>query len=715
MSSRNARSDRPPYSNGLAEQIEHLAQTLVLAEVADPDALSELGTILNELAAASSRGRYAVIGKAAKAANSRVSAVAAAGGSIDELYDLLSRTVSAMQQLLTSGSRAAEVAFPEELGLKPAPAAASAKTAPPSSRRSPASSSAQTPARSEVLDDPVFFVGFVAEAREHLDTAEANLLTLEADPGDRESVDAVFRAFHTVKGVAAFLGLERIRELAHEAEGLLEKARREHSRLGDQDIALAFEATDALRGLVDQLASWLEQGGEMPIAEDGDLVERLRSAVGARDEGDTDEDTVVIAAARAPSAPEGCGEATSVRRVRVKETVRLDADRLDRLLETIGELVVTESMVSHAPALRTGAGDQLERDLNRLDKITKELQDLGTSLRMVPVRGTFQKMARLARDLSHRFGKEIEFVTAGDETELDRSMVDLLADPLVHMIRNIVDHAVETPRERRQAGKPPVARIELRAFHQGSSINIQVIDDGRGLDREVIVARACERGLIASGDALSEAEACSLIFRPGFSTAEAVTDVSGRGVGLDVVKKNVEALRGTVEVDSTPGAGTTFTIRLPLTLAIIDGLMLRVGTERYIIPTLNVLRAVQPGPRGIQTVVGKGEMLEHGGAHVPLFRLSRMFRGGGGEAERPVAILAEEEGRTVALLADELLGKQQYVIKNLCGGIGDSPGVAGCAILSDGSVGLILSVAGLTRMALEGSGLPGGDEQEAAV
>jgi two-component system chemotaxis sensor kinase CheA len=323
------------------------------------------------------------------------------------------------------------------------------------------------------------------------------------------------------------------------------------------------------------------------------------------------------------------------------------------------------------------------------------------SLRMVPVRATFQKMARLVRDLSHSSQKQINLVTSGEETELDKTMVDLIADPLVHMMRNAVDHGIEPPRERTSAGKPAAATIELRAFHRGSSIYIMVSDDGRGLDKNAILSRAREKGLVGASETLSDSEIYTLIFRPGFSTARAVTDVSGRGVGLDVVKRNIESLNGRVEAQSQPGTGTAFTIRLPLTLAIIDGLVVRVDSERYIIPTHNVVRAVMPRNGDVQTVVNKGEMLTSQETLLPLFRLERLLENDGSCAESPrrVAVIAEDEGKAVALMADELVGKQQFVIKNLGETMKGMPGVSGSTIMSDGTVGLILNIGGLVRMA----------------
>lgn len=280
-------------------------------------------------------------------------------------------------------------------------------------------------------------------------------------------------------------------------------------------------------------------------------------------------------------------------------------------------------------------------------------------------------------------------------------MVDMLGDPLVHMLRNTVDHGIETAEERRATGKTDSGTIWLRAYHRGGSIYIEVEDDGRGLDTKAILRKAREQGLVGPAEEPAEAVIHSMIFRPGFSTARQITDISGRGVGLDVVKRNVEALRGQVDLRTVAGKGTCFTLRLPLTLAIIDGLVVQVGQERYVVPSLNVVRAIHPGPGQIQTMLGKGEVLRYHDTIYPLYRLDHLLGSNACTvASHAVALLAEDEGSTVALLVDELVSKQQFVIKSLAHGVDDTPGMSGCAIMPDGTVGLILSVGGIVRLAL---------------
>jgi len=408
------------------------------------------------------------------------------------------------------------------------------------------------------------------------------------------------------------------------------------------------------------------------------------------------------AGARPPEAEQGGGETQFVQ---VRESIKVDADRLDKLVDTIGELVITESMVSQM--MRDKYADSVMMgNLSQLDKITRQLQEMSTSLRMVPVRATFQKMARLVRDVAKKSGKSIDFIMAGEDTELDKSVVDKIGDPLVHMIRNSVDHGIEHSADRVKAGKAPVGRVELRAFHKGGNIFIEVVDDGQGLNRERILAKAVENGLISEGANLSEKEIFGLIFQPGFSTAAVVTDISGRGIGMDVVRRNIELLRGRVEIQSTPGQGSVFSIRLPLTLAIIDGMMVGVGDERYIIPTLSIVRSLRPSMEEFSTVQGRGEMYSLDGQMIPVFYLNRLFgveRNHGDKKEESLSesllVVVENDGFFTGLVVDELLGQHQIVIKTLGKLLQGIPGVSGSTIMTDGRVALILDIAGLVKLA----------------
>jgi two-component system chemotaxis sensor kinase CheA len=328
------------------------------------------------------------------------------------------------------------------------------------------------------------------------------------------------------------------------------------------------------------------------------------------------------------------------------------------------------------------------------------------AMRLVPIGPLFRRMERMVRDLSRQFGKPIEMETQGDEIELDRNIVQELTDPLMHMVRNALDHGIESPAEREKAGKNPVAHLLLKGRHQAGQVVIEIADDGHGLDRVKIVEKAVQKGLIASGDGLSDNDVYNLIFQPGFTTAAAVTSVSGRGVGMDVVRRHIEKLRGRVEIRSVKGRGATFALKLPLTLAIIDGLVVGVGEERYIAPLFAVREVLRPTAETIWTVQGRAEMALIRGELLPVLRLYRKFRMTP-RTEDPlqsVLLVAEVEERRSCLLVDELIGKQEVVIKALGETFKSVTGIAGGAILGDGRVGLILDLERLFREGTDGAG-----------
>jgi two-component system, chemotaxis family, sensor kinase CheA len=336
----------------------------------------------------------------------------------------------------------------------------------------------------------------------------------------------------------------------------------------------------------------------------------------------------------------------------------------------------------------------LQRKVAQLTRITAELQKTAMAMRMVPVGPLFRRMARLVRDLSRQFGKRVEMEMIGEEIELDRTIVEEMADPLMHMVRNALDHGIEPPADREKQNKIPTARLRLKAHHQAGHVVIEIEDDGRGLDRDRILAKAIERGLIASAEGMGDSEIFNLIFEPGFSTAAQVTNVSGRGVGMDVVRRHIEKLRGRIEIRSTRGAGTTFLLKVPLTLAIIDGLVVGVGTERYIVPLFAIRELFRPGEETVWTVRQSAEMALVRGTLLPVVRLYRRFNLTP-RSEDPrdcVLVVAEAEGQPFCLLVDEVIGKQEVVIKTLGETFATIQGIAGGAILGDGRVGLILEM-----------------------
>jgi two-component system, chemotaxis family, sensor kinase CheA len=573
---------------------------------------------------------------------------------------------------------------------------------------------------------------FMAESREMLENAEAALLQLESDPDDMEAVNTVFRAFHTIKGTSAFFSLDHVTEFAHHAETVLSRVRDREIRCVGGYADLALRSCDMIRAIVDATQDALDgRGSHLPpgydallaivqnpeaagISEQSSSQPRLKTGTQRVIESEAPAVRVVESSAATGDDPEEPAAETTERRSTSRRatdrgpeaTVRVRTARLDRLIEMVGELVIAEAMISEDPIVKQGGHIELTRKVQHADKIVRELQDLSMAMRMVPLKAQFQKVARLIRDLAAKSNKKVEFVAIGEDTEIDRNMVDYLADPLVHMVRNSLDHGIETPEARRAAGKSESGTVRLSAYHAGGNVVVELVDDGRGLDRGRIIRKAIQVGLIASGDAMTDNEVWELIFAPGFSTAEQITDVSGRGVGMDVVRRNIEALRGRIEIHSAAGQGTTFSVRLPLTLAITDGMLVRVGHERYIVPTINIQLSFRPPQTALSTVSGRAEMVMLRNDVMPMVRLHRLF-GVKGAVEDPtkgLLMVVGDGAQRTALLVDELLGQQQVVAKSLGDGIGRVPAISGGAILGDGRVGLILDVNELLSLARQGDG-----------
>ena len=585
---------------------------------------------------------------------------------------------------------------------------------------------------------------FFAEALDHLGSIEATVLQLEATPADVKLLNDVFRPFHTVKGNAGALGVSRVQELAHKVENLLDLARSGQLAMAPDDFDLVLRSVDVVTTLLVDLQQRL--GGQPGTDHEAERL-ALMAAVDARLSGDAAPPAAVepepVAAPATPIAPfsepvaaaavdeavfdlpapatapvatpapapvvaaapparpfqERADDAppAQTRRVDDQASVKVDTRKLDNLVDMVGELVIVQSIIQEDPLLQTAVDERLTRNMAQLRRITSDLQRNAMSMRMLPIRQTFQKMARLVRDLSKKNGKPVELVLSGEDTELDRRVIESINDPLMHMVRNSMDHGLETPETRLAAGKPAQGTLSLSAFHQGGNIVIAIADDGGGLNTERIRAKAIAQGLIGGGDELSNAEIHQLIFRPGFSTAEKVTEISGRGVGMDVVRRNIEAMRGRIEIQSTQGRGTTFFIKLPLTLAIVDGLLLSVGAQRFVLPTFAVRESLRPTPAQVHRVQGRPCMIQVRDSLLPLIRLADLFG-----IDSPVhdpcdatVVVVEDDGRCAGVIVDALLGKQEVVIKPLGDQFAGVRGVAGGAILGDGRVGLILDAPGV--------------------
>jgi len=650
---------------GLLQRVDEIAAQVILG-IGGGDA-AEIPAALAALAGKAREVGYGEAAEVAASLHSRAEEQADAASRERVLVDGLAR----LQAVLRGAPRAAE---PEP---SPAPAAV-------------------TP----IAQDPELIGDFIMESREHLASIEAHLLTLEQNPTDAEAVHAAFRGFHTIKGLAGFLELATIREVAHQVETVLDLARNGELAVTPAVIDVVLQSGDFLKESVSLVEEALGNGGVAVFRDPSVLLSAVVGLTSAQPQpaqaAPPSQSPVLHESAPGPVEPPA---AKAARQTASHDNlkVRVDAAKLDYLMDMVGEMVIAQSMIRHHPSLTVAQDSRLTGYLAQLSRITGEVQRTAMALRMIPIGQLFQRTARVVRDLARKAGKIVELETSGEDTELDKSIAEELSDPLMHMVRNAVDHGVEGPEERQKVGKDPTARLRLAAYHQAGMIVVEVSDDGRGLDRTKILKKARERGVVDANAHLSDSDVANLIFEPGFSTAEQVTDVSGRGVGMDVVRKQIQKLRGRVDIATKPGHGTTFYMKMPLTLAIIDGLAVSVGSEHYIVPIFSVREMFRPQAGQISTVQGRDEMALVRDRLLPIVRLHRRF---GVEPRysdpyEALLVVAEAEGRPFCLMVDELIGKQEVVIKSLGETFRGVPGIAGGAILGDGKVGLILDIAGL--------------------
>jgi two-component system chemotaxis sensor kinase CheA len=580
-------------------------------------------------------------------------------------------------------------------------------------------------------DDMEILVDFVSEARENLDTIEVNLIDLEQDPSNMDIINDIFRPFHTIKGVSGFLSLTKINKLAHATENLLDSARSGDFLINDTATDVILESVDTLKKLIANVSQGT-QTGFMPLDDDIDvnqLREKLQHLQAALIKGEkeplgeilirkkmVDRESLDQALETQQDQPDKkIGEilvetqkiqsnqvASALMdqnhpKKKVDTQVKVSTQKLDELVDYAGELVIAQSMLRQ----KTINDPSLNQNVSQLGQIVSNMQTIAMSMRMIPIKATFMKMIRLVRDLAKKSGKEVSLEMVGEDTEIDRNVVEALYEPMVHMIRNSCDHGIESTSDRLENGKPSQGKIILRAYHRGGHILIEIEDDGKGLDKGRILKKAKEIGLITGNAQLTDTQIYDLILQPGFSTAQEITDVSGRGVGMDVVKSGIEKFRGQLNIASEKAKGTKFTISLPLTLAIIDGMLVRVDQEKYVIPTIAIQKAFKPGKNEYFTVEGKGEMVKDRGNLIPIIRLNDIFKSRDQKksVQDGLVVVVESKGEKRALFIDELLGKDEYVIKSLGSNLKDVDGIAGGAILADGRVGLIIDIHGIFGVA----------------
>ncbi len=680
-----------------------------------------------------------------------------------------------------------------------------------------------------------FLEVFFEEAEEHLANLEHLLLTLDVDAPDREALNGIFRAAHSIKGSSGMFGFDDLTAVTHVLETLLDRIRSDQIALRSEMIDVFLEARDVLaqllachkyqsvdpgipvEGTVARLQALIDSQAEAPaaVAEDsayglftepsaqtddeafgffddsvgqapaetlGDdafgffedqpgapqapsastpdeaydlfdtetaspkedafgffdeqpgapvespemVVETPSYGVYAKAPGSPETASTVIPAvavppsdSNAPAEDRRSGDRRSTDRRAAgsppaaarpagdseSSSIRVSVEKIDSLINQVGELVITQAMLAQLTAgLDPAVFEKINQALSQLEHNTRELQESVMSIRMLPISFIFNRFPRVVRDTASKLGKKVELILQGEHTELDKGVIEKLTDPLTHIIRNSVDHGIEMPAERLAAGKPEHGTVRLSAYHQGGRIVVEINDDGKGLARDKILAKAREQGMAVSDD-MPDSEVWQLIFMPGFSTAEVVTDLSGRGVGMDVVRRNISAIGGRIDIESLAGHGTRITIRLPLTLAILDGMIVAAGTVHYVIPLTYIIESLQPKAEDIRSMRGSQRtVIRVRGEYLTLLSLHRLLNLEG-EPPAPweaIVLILEAEGRKFALLVDDLIGQQQVVIKSLEQNFRRIDGITGATIMGDGSVALILDVDALPRLASHG-------------
>lgn len=597
----------------------------------------------------------------------------------------------------------------------------------------------------EIIED------FLVETDELLEKLDQDLIELENSPDNYDLLNAIFRCAHTVKGTSGFLGFTTMAELTHHAEDVLNKLRKGDLVMNPHTMDILLEAFDLVKSITEDIRS-----GRGDSQQDiSGVVERLHLITeGKEGEVVLDHETppapqtlpaeetaavppavsprpaAAVAATApvadphpiapaseptkktpppAPAAKNAPKQAAADDRKKGEQTIRVDVDRLDALMNLVGELVLGRNRILQLTSQMESDRDNehveaLSETSAQLSLITTELQMAVMKTRMLPVGKVFNRFPRMVRDLSRELKKDIELIITGEDTELDKSVVEEIGDPLVHLIRNSCDHGVETPEERKAVGKPATGKVHLSAFHEGNHIVIEIKDDGKGIDADVIKAKAVEKGVITEAEAsrMGKTEALNLIFAPGFSTAAKVTDVSGRGVGMDVVRTNIEKLNGLIVIDTDLGKGSTFTIKIPLTLAIIQVLLVGVSDESYAIPLVSVVETVKVTRGEIKTIERK-QVLRLRDEVVPLVKLSGIFDVPTEEKNDVYIVILGLAERRIGLIVDTLLGQEEIVIKTLGDYLKGTPGITGATIMGDGRVNLIVDVASMIEMAAEGA------------
>ena len=565
----------------------------------------------------------------------------------------------------------------------------------------------------DLLDDEML-VQYLNDSGELVNAIESSLLTLEEEPDNKEIIAKAFGDVHSLKGNSGFMDLSEIEEIAMEMETILDSLRSGEIEPDEIIISILLNnlGTPAKKTSEEskETESTDKSQKKEPEAEKEQKPQETETAakkepqedkqIDKKQEAEKVEPKTKDKAPKTKSKPAFKKTGGSSMKMQKKD-IRVETSKIDKLFDLVGELITIESMVTNNPEVKELNLPSFNKSANMLSKITRELQEITMSVRMMPLEGLFNKMKRLVRDVAIKMDKKINFTVTGQETEMDKNVIDEIADPLVHILRNAIDHGVEKPEVRTEKGKPPEGEVKLSARYEGNEILITVEDDGAGIKREKILEKAEEKGILQTDpEKMTDSDVFQLVFEPGFSTAQELTDISGRGVGMDVVKKNMEKLRGSIDVDSKVEEGSTFTLRIPLTLAIMEAMIIRIGESQYALPILNVTESFKVNMDDISETMDGLEIVKVRDEIMPVVRLYEHFgvEPDSTELNNGILIIIESRNKKVCLFADEIVGQQQAVVKSLTDYIGKVPGIMGCLILGDGNIGLILDVESLISM-----------------
>ncbi len=554
---------------------------------------------------------------------------------------------------------------------------------------------------------------YISDTKDLLDIVENNLLLLEQDADNMELISSIFGAIHSIKGNSGFMGFDEIQEIAMETETILDSLRKKELQADPTIVSILLSNIETMSKRINslttnQVSNIIE---EEEILLPKEVVEDKKVEIIAPKMNDENKKTLDETKQKIELPKQENEKGASKQDITAqvakgfqqqKQDIRVETVKIDKLFDLVGELITIETMVTKNPDLAGMTLPSFAKAASQLNKITRELQEVTMSVRMMPLEGLFNKMKRLVRDVSIKLGKKVELSISGQETEMDKNVIDEISDPLVHILRNSLDHGIEDVSERIAKGKPETGFIHLSARYEGNEILIAVKDDGAGINKEQVLKKAEEKGLLTiPSEKMTEKEIYALLFEPGFSTAKQVTDISGRGVGMDVVRKNIERLRGAIDVESEFKKGTTVTLRIPLTLAIMEALLVKVGDDTYALPIMNVSETFRVTDEEVSKTMDGLEMIKIRNEVLPVFRIHELFKRKPRyyELEKGIIMIIESRSKKFCLFADELIGQQQAVIKGLSDYIGKVPGITGCMVLGDSSIGLIIDIEGILQIA----------------